>query len=149
MVKGISYLIPMVMLYSKTHKLKHDLDCKSRGIYVALCSLCSETYTGQTCTSFSKRLSSHRFHWSHDGKKSAKSSNTDETALLDHYRQHHPAELQRHFANESETKGFDKAYKVVFVDCVSGSLDVREDFWKQKLQSSINRCNIMTPKVLH
>ena len=134
---------------SGVHTIKRDLNCKSSGIYVVLCTVCPASYTGQTCTSFSKRLSSHRYHWSHNGEKSSKGKETDETALLDHYRHHHPEELQRHFANNSVTKGFDKAFKVVFVDHVSGSLDVREDYWKQKLKSSINRCNIVTPSVLH
>ena len=132
----------------RSHSLKQDLNCSSRGIYVAMCTTCPATYTGQTCTSFSKRLSGHRLHWSHDGKKSSSDKKTDDTALLEHYREHHPVELQRLSAN-TKTRGFDKAFQVVFVDSTSGSLDVREDFWKQKLKSSINRCNIVTPSILH
>jgi len=42
-----------------------------------------------------------------------------------------------------------RAFKIVFVDKVGSNLSQQEDFWKQKLQSSINRCNILLPSITY
>lgn len=128
-------------------KLKNSLDCKSKGIYVATCTICSEQYVGQTCTSFAKRWSSHRASWKKDLLNTTQqnfSKKSDETALLDHYRNEHP-EMLNDFKNNKSTFGFDTAFKVTFVDDNTGDLHLKEDFWKQKLHAKLNRCNVVTP----
>ena len=52
-----------VTIQDKKIKLKSNLNCKSSGIYVALCTNCDSNYVGQTKNSFSIRWSAHRAIW--------------------------------------------------------------------------------------
>jgi len=136
MVKTVS----KITTKNLTLPIKTKLNCRSSGIYVAICNICEETYTGQTSTSFSKRFNNHRQKWI-EGPV----SNRDDTALLDHYREHHSFSLSG-WKNDPQM-GFDKAFKLVFVDKVGSNLAKQEDYWKMRLKSSINRCTIITPTI--
>ena len=120
--------------------IKANLNCKSSGIYVAICTICKETYVGQTSTTFSTRFNNHRKKWI-----DAPVSDRDDTALLDHYREQHSNKITEW--NNLDQKGFDLAFKLVFVDKVGPNLAKQEDYWKVRLQSSINRCTIITPTI--
>ena len=109
--------------------------------------ICSGTYTGQTCTCYRIRWTGHRTLWLNPKPVSDADGTTDETALLDHYRIHHPTELAMMQA-DTLTRGFDRAYEVTFVDSCTGSLDNLEDRWKHKIGSSINRSIIVTPAII-
>jgi hypothetical protein len=95
-------------------------------------------------TSFKTRFSGHRSQ-----RKGAKESNKDETALLDHYRNTHPTIYEECCIKKIAQTGFDKSFSLVFIDKVGTKLSEQEDFWKQRLQSSINRCNIITPAIIN
>lgn len=131
---------------NKKFRINSKLNCKSSGIYVAICTQpgCEESYVGQTSTSFSTRFSGHRNKWV---KAPPSQHNRDDTALLDHYREHHLSKYQG-WKNDVQM-GFDKAFKLIFVDKVGQNLAQQEDLWKMKLQSSINRCNIITPTITY
>ena len=125
-------------------QIKYDLNCRSSGIYVAVCTQqgCKDSYVGKTVTSFSKRFNGHRGKWVGAGP-----SNKDDTALLDHYRYNH-ADTYRTWINDKKVvAGFDEAFLIYFVDRVGDNLTQQEDYWKNRLNSKINRCNIITPSI--
>ena len=125
-------------------QIKYDLTCKNSGIYVAVCTQlgCKDNYVGKTSTSFSTRFNGHRNKWVKAGP-----SNRDDTALLDHYRINH-AEAYRNWIDQNKVlAGFDEAFSVYFVDRVGENLTLQEDYWKTRLNSKINRCNIITPSI--
>ena len=135
-------------------KIQKTLDCKSNGIYVAICKAegCGASYVGQTTTSFSMRWSGHRSSWRNDVGNSGiapSDRDADKTALSDHYKRAHRSLLDQLVAN-SQTRGFDKAYEVVFVDSASAgqSLNSLEDNWRHKTRSQLNRCAIVTPNIV-
>ena len=128
----------------KKFAIKTKLTCVDAGIYVASCNNCDETYVGKTMTSFKTRFSGHRSLW-----KAGKESNKDETALLDHYRNNHPTIYEDWCFKKIAQHGFDKSFSLVFIDKVGSKLSEQEDFWKQRLQSKINRCNIITPAIMN
>ena len=128
----------------KKFAIKTKLTCTDAGIYVASCNNCDETYVGKTMTSFKTRFSGHRSQW-----KAGKESNKDETALLDHYRNNHPTIYEDWCFRKIAQHGFDKSFSLVFIDKVGSKLSEQEDFWKQRLQSKINRCNIITPAIIN
>lgn len=145
-------MIPTVTslkIKNKNYKINSKLDCTSSGIYVAVCSTCDETYVGQTSTAFKTRFNGHRHKW----VNATESQNRDDTALLDHYREFHKNIYEKwcfdYPTSKKEQSGFDRAFKIVFVDKVGANLSQQEDFWKQKLQSSINRCNILLPSITY
>ena len=132
----------------KTFKLKSNLNCKSSGIYVALCSQenCHESYVGQTTTEFRTRISQHRNKWVKGGIASL--LNRDDTALLDHYREFHPEIYKKWVTEKVPMVGFDQAFEIVFADKVGHNLLEQEDSWQKRLQSSINRCRIILPEII-
>ena len=133
----------LVIVGDKSFPIKSSkLDCKSAGIYVGVCTQpnCTETYTGKTSTKFSTRFNGHRLTWA---KAPTTKTNRDDTAFLDHYRDYHP-EVLNSWQNEL-LKGFDKAFKIFFVDNDEGNLTTKESEWQNLLRSSINRCTISTP----
>ena len=145
-------MIPTVSslkIKNKNYKINSKLDCTSSGIYVAICSTCEETYVGQTSTAFKTRFNGHRHKW----VNATESQNRDDTALLDHYREFHKNIYDKwctdYPTSNKEQSGFDRAFRIVFVDKVGANLSQQEDFWKQKLQSSINRCNILLPSITY
>ena len=142
----------------KIFKLKQQLNCKNYGIYVAQCTTCQETYTGQTVTPFSKRWTAHRRTWK---KIANKTNNTnkannkndgnnnnnnkekkknDEQALYQHYENYHPEEIKK-IQNQ-----LSKAYKIIFVEKPpTHKLDTAENFWIHKLKSKINIMKAQLP----
>ena len=99
---------------NKTHKINGKLNCKSSGIYVAVCVIpnCQENYVGQTITAFNTRFNAHRGKW----VGAPVSEQRDDTALLDHYRNKH-SEIYRNWCNTNAIlTGFDQAFKIYFVD---------------------------------
>lgn len=77
----------------------------------------------------------------------------NDTALLDHYREFHKIIYEKwckdYPVSKKEQSGFDRAFKIVFVDKVGDNLSQQEDFWKKRLNSSINRCNILLPSITY
>ena len=131
---------------TKNYPIKSLLDCKSSGIYVAVCTQtgCEETYTGKTSNKFSTRFSGHRGKWVNAEESQ---QNSDDTALLDHYREYHKSVYQDWCKSDKILTGFDEAFKIYFVDKVGDNLTQQEDFWQTRLNSKINRCNIITPSI--
>ena len=118
-------------LKGKTINLKQNLNCKSYGIYAAICRKCNSNYVGQTINSFSTRWTAHRFCWNKSKSDFNPKEITDETALFRHYYFKHKNELQR--------INFDEAYQVVFLEEPAfKNLDYKENFWINKLKSDIN-----------
>jgi len=124
----------------KNIAIKTKLNCTDAGIYVAICNNCDDTYVGKTMPDFKTRFSGHRQQWT-----KAKESKKDETALLDHYPTIHEDWCFKNIAQQ----GFDKSFSLVFIDKVGPKLSEQEDFWKQRLQSKINRCTIITPAIIN
>ena len=109
-------------------KLKSILNCKSSGIYVALCTNCDSNYVCQTKNSFSIRCSAHRANWKRLKTKFNINDLSDESALYRHYHDKHKDNLN-----------IDEAYTVGFLEQPdSRNLDYREHFWIEKLKSNIN-----------
>jgi len=130
----------------KKFKLNSKLDCNSSGIYVAKCTQnnCHDTYVGQTSKPFRTRISQHRSKWTTGAE-----TYRDDTALLDHYREFHFEVYQNWCNNNAVQVGFDRAFKLYFVDKVGENLSKQEDFWQKRLSSRINRCKIITPAITH
>jgi len=134
--RGVS-MVPAVTslkINNKNFKITANLDCAASGIYVAICTTCDETYVGQTSTKFSTRFNGHRGKW----VNATESQNRDDTALLDHYREFHKNIYEKwckdYPASRKEQSGFDRAFKIVFVDRVGDNLLQQEDFWKKTLE---------------
>ena len=136
----------------KEIKLKHNLNCKNFGIYGAQCIICNEYYVGQTKSSFSKRWTSHRFHWNKmmdkredmvaefKGKKINKMELKDDQALFAHFAQQHPECLK-------ENLFLYDAYQVVFLwKPHVEQLDTEENNWISKLNAKINIMRTFLPK---
>ena len=120
-----------VTIQYKKIKLKSNLNSKSSGIYVALCTSCKSNYVGQTKTSFSIRWSAHRTNWKKLKTKFNINDLSDESALYRHYYNEHK--------NNLKNLNVDEAYSVGFLEQPdSRNLDYREHFWIQKLKSNIN-----------
>ena len=135
-----------LIIGDRKYPIKAILTCKDCGIYVAVCSQpgCEECYVGKTSRYFSLRFDGHRFKWI----SAEPSQGKDDTALLDHYRLKHPEIYEKWRNDDTEVlDGFDKAFKIYFVDSVGKNLTVQEDFWKTRLKSSVNRCNIILPTI--
>ena len=130
---------------NKTYKINGKLNCKSCGIYVAVCKIpnCQENYVGQTITAFNTRFNAHRGKW----VAAPVSEQRDDTAVLDHYRNKHSDIYKNWCQTNAILTGFDQAFDIYFVDEPGGNLTQQEDSWKQRLKSQINRCDIITPKV--
>ena len=149
--RGVN-MVPTVTslkIKNKNFNISANLDCAASGIYVAICTTCDETYVGQTSTKFLTRFNGHRGKW----VNATESQNRDDTALLDHYREFHKNIYEKwckdYPASRKEQSGFDRAFKIVFVDKVGDNLLQQEDFWKKRLNSSINRCNILLPSITY
>ena len=107
------------------------MNCKTSGIYVALCTSCDSNYAGQTKNSFNIRWPAHRANWKKLKTKFNINDLSDESALYQHYYNKHK--------NNLKNLNIDKAYSVGFLEQPdSHNLDYREHFWIQKLKSSIN-----------
>ena len=118
-------------IQGKTVKLKPNLNCKSFGIYAALCTNCDKNYVGQTKNSFSNRWTAHRGTWKKLKSKFNTEDISDECALYRHYYYNHKKIL--------ENLRFDEAYRVAFLEKPSfQNLDYKEQFWMDKLKSNIN-----------
>ena len=144
----------------KTFKLKHQLTCKDRGIYGAICTQpnCGEIYIGQASVSYSKRWNGHRFEWKSSLTDSTNEKTTeglsqqlklpsDKTALIDHYRKFHAKTLSDLSKNKINY-GFDQSFSVTFIDTATQDFNQLEDSWKQKTKASINRSIIITPNII-
>ena len=88
--------------------MKPNLNCKSYGIYVAICTKCNSNYVGQTKNSFSAKLTAHRFNWNRSKSNFKPKDITDENALNRHYYFKHKNNLQQ--------INFDYAYEVAFLE---------------------------------
>ena len=150
MVEKCSFLNVRINNMNKKFKINSKLDCNSAGIYVGKCTQpnCHATYVGQTTNAFRTRISQHRSKWV-KGEQNTSNLNRDDTAFLDHYREAHNDVYQNWRDTNEQQVGFDQAFKLVFVDTVGANLSKQEDFWQKKLASSINRCNIITPAIIH
>ena len=121
----------VLTIQGKTIKLKSNLNCKSFGIYVAVCTNCDSNYVGQTKNSFSNRWTAHRANWNKLKSKFKEEDISDECALYRHYYFNHKNNLQN--------LNFNDAYKVAFLEQPSyQNLDYKEHFWMNKLKSDIN-----------
>ena len=126
---------------------KKNLTCRSYGIYVGLCNLCSNHYVGQTKNSFSTRWNAHRATWRkyYDrflADNTITTTQNDEQALFNHYVNHH----QEHLT--AERIPLNEAYSVVFLEEPRMEiLDVRESFWITKLDAKINISKTFLPKI--
>ena len=115
-------------------KFKHQLTCKDKGIYCAVCTQpgCNQVYVGQTVLQFNKRYSGHRTEWLNSIKN--KSTNTkstqisDKSALSEHYKSCH-ASVFVSFSKIAITAGFDKAFKIIFIEASDTNVDQREDYY--------------------
>ena len=131
----------------KKIKLTKKLNCSNSGIYFAQCEICQNGYVGQCSTCFSTRWNGHRAAWKGSIlKNTAIDESSDKTALVDHYKKKH-ASILNSLVKNNITFGFDKSFKVIFIDDNTNSnlLDKKEDFWKVKTKASINRSKIITP----
>ena len=121
----------VLTIQGKTIKLKSNLNCKSFGIYVAVCTNCDSNYVGQTKNSFSNRWTAHRANWNKLKSKFKEEDISDECALYRHYYFNHKNNLQN--------LNFNDAYKVAFLEQPSyQNLDYKEHVWMNKLKSDIN-----------
>ena len=136
-----------LVINNRKFKITDRLTCESSGVYAYICTECGAIYVGQTSQSNSKRATGHRNHWTSWTSLSVSENNRDDTALVDHYKNCHPDQLESR--KNDDLKGFDKSFEIVFIDNGGRNLTEREDFWKMKLNSSINRCNIITPSITH
>ena len=120
----------------KSFDIRKTLTCIDWGIYVATCTICSERYVGQTCTSFATRWSAHRSTWKHGTDDSG-----DKAALLKHYGKCHRAEANRELSS---------AFMVTFVDQPGDpcGLDVLESKWINRLEASINIQKTVLPRII-
>ena len=118
-------------IHGKRVKLKPNWNCKSFGLYAALCTNCDNKYVGQTKNSFSNRWTAHRATWKKLKSKFNTEDISDECALYRHYYYNHK--------NNLENLSIDEAYRVAFLEqpCFQ-SLDYKEQFWMDKLKSNIN-----------
>ena len=116
---------------NKSIKIKPNLNCKSYGIYAAICIRCGENYVGQTKNNFSIRWNQHRHNWKKFKSNFSTGDISDESALFRHYYLKHSDGLI--------DLGIDGAYKVAFIDQPNvHDLDYKEQFWIDKLNSKIN-----------
>ena len=112
--------------------MKPNLNCKSYGIYAAICTKCNSNYVGQTKNSFSTRWTAHIYSWNRSKSNFNPNDITDENALYRHYYVKHKNDLQKECC-------FDDAYEVVFLEEPNfKNLDYKEYFWINKLKSNIN-----------
>ena len=95
-----------VTIQDKKVKLKSNLNCKSSGIYVALCTNCDSNYVGQTKNSFSIRWSAHRANLKKIKTKFNIKDLSDESALYRHYYNKHKDNLKNLNIDKSYTVGF-------------------------------------------
>ena len=103
-------------------KLKSNLNCKSSGIYVALCTNCDSNYVGQMKNSFSIRRSAHWANWKQLKSKFSIKDLPDESALYRHYYNNHKDNLNN--------LNIDNAYTVGLLEQPDlQNLDCREHFW--------------------
>ena len=95
---------------NKTYKINGKLNCKSCGIYVAVCKIpnCQENYVGQTITAFNTRFNAHRGKW----VAAPVSEQRDDTALLDHYRMKHSDIYKNWCQTNAILTGFDQAFEI-------------------------------------
>ena len=132
---------------SKYVKIKNAINCRDHGVYAARCKECSDFYVGQTKNAFSTRWNSHRHNWRQmvKSKESGNSSAHDENwkeqnALFLHYRNKHRDIM-------CETLELSDAYAVIFVESPKpAQLDLRENFWINKLKATINITKTCLPK---
>ena len=76
-------------------------------------------------------------------------SDRDDTALLDHYRNKHSDIYKNWVVAKRPMNGFDLAYTIVFVEAVGENLIHQEEFWFRKLRSTINREKIMHDTIIN
>ena len=69
----------------KNIKIKSNLNCKSFGIYAAICIKYGENYVGQTKYSFSTRWNNHRANWKKVQSNFSVKDISDESSLFKHY----------------------------------------------------------------
>ena len=94
----------ILTIQGKTVQLKPNLNCKTYGIYVAVCTRCDSSYVGQTKNSFSKRRTAHRFKW-----------NRSKTLILNIYQMKmHCLETIIKYNNNLKRLNFNDAYEVAF-----------------------------------
>ena len=86
---------------------------------------CKQIYIGQTVTQFNKRYCGHRNEWLNAMKNIKPNCKldqiTDKSALSDHYKSHHLDKFKE-FENLKPSYGFDKAYKIVFLEASGKNL---------------------------
>ena len=121
--------------------LRKQLNCSDYGIYLATCKVCKENYVGQTMTSFSKIWNTHRNIWNNSTNSKFNTEETkfeDNQALVMHYKKKH-----------GETKGklLSDAYSVTLLEKPDKTkLDIAENFWIYKLNTTINISSTFLPK---
>ena len=97
------------------------MNCKSYGIYVALCTSCDSNYIGQTKNSFSIRWSAYRANWKKLKTKFNVKDLSEESALYRHYYNKHNDNLNNLNIDNANTVGFLEQPN-------SHNLDYREHF---------------------
>ena len=128
----------------KVIQLKATLNCKDHGIYAARCRNCSEFYVGQTKNSFATRWSSHRHNWNKMREKGnvvlQDEREREQNALFLHY-------VECHRPVEQGLPKISDAYRVIFLERPRPTnLDIRESFWVNKLDASINIMKTILPR---
>ena len=128
----------------KIIKLKQYLTCRDFGIYSAQCRVCKNTYIGQTCTSFSKTMNTHRQNWKTmiNNKKNdyRDEPNNDNHALYDHYVKFHKKLINTKLQ-------LSDAFEVTFVERPSRvDLDYADNFWIKRTDANINKAKTLLPK---
>ena len=134
-IKNTVFDKEILTIQGKTIKLKPNLNFKSYGIYVAICTRCNSNYVGKTKNSFTTRWTAHRFNWKWSKSNFSQKDISDENALYRHYYFKHKNNLQR--------LNFDDACEVDFLkEPDFKNLDYKENFWIKKLKSNKNLAKI-------
>lgn len=139
-----------IKIKNKTIKLNNNnMNCKSYGIYAAMCKLCRKYYVGQTKNSFSSRFNGHRTTWKNYYRRfqtgtSTVGPPTDEQSLFYHYTKDHIEFLEK---RKQDIIPLSDAYEVIFLEQPSKfNLDWSENFWISELNAGINVTKTFLPK---
>ena len=140
-----------IKIKTKTIKLNNsNMNCKSFGIYAAMCKLCGNYYVGQTKNSFSSRFNGHRTTWRKHFNRLKAGMNpegppTDDQSLFYHYFTEHKEILEER--SRRDEMSLSEAYEVIFLEQPNKNyLDWCENKWISKLNARINVNKTFLPK---
>ena len=108
----------------KQFKLYHNVNCKSINvIYLIECTLCHfKPYVGKCETGFNLRLNNHRTH-----------AKSDKSILVDK----HFTSTDHDFTKHAKITIIEKLIKNMSKQLTTATLENREDFWIQKLNTLV------------